>query len=61
VLEAGLFVEIFCDTSLCSDRSVLSSAVELDVLSPGLYLYIIKKIKIITYHLKTDYSVIKAF
>jgi len=57
VLDVGLFVGTFCDTSLCSNRSILSSAVELDVLGPGLYLYIIKKIKIITYHLKIDYSV----
>jgi len=48
---------MFCDISLCSDRSILS-AIELDVLGPGLYLYIILKIKIIRYHLKIDYSVI---
>jgi len=57
----GLLVGMFCCTPLCSDRSVLSFTVELDVLGPGLYLYVILKIKIITYHLKIDYSVIKTF
>jgi len=38
---------MFRDTSLSSDRSVLLSAVELDVLGPGLFLCIILKIKII--------------
>jgi len=40
---------MFGDTSLSSDRSVLLSAVELDVLGPGLFLCIILKIKIFTY------------
>jgi len=40
VLDLRLF-GMFCGTPLCSDRSVLSSAVERDVLGPGLFLYII--------------------
>jgi len=40
---------MFCDTPLYSDRSVLLSAVVVDVLGPGLFLYIIKKIEIIMY------------
>jgi len=41
VLDLRLF-GMFCGTPLCSDRSIpLGPAVELDVLGPGLFLYII--------------------